>query len=207
MGYHKRFDSDYQQLIKKVSLLPGKITSVKSILKDNFIPPLSYLETSNGIVNDMLTHDIDIINIIMGHREPIKVVSLHSTNNKELKEMEEIENIEVLLQYDKGEIVSITSSRSAGYGYDHRMEIAGEFGLLKLDNLSENNITFYNKNNIENSKVMENFPERFKQAYLNELNYFYNMIVNDYPNIITPFSLKLNHKVCDLINKSILENK
>ena len=51
VGYHKRFDSDYQQLIKKVSLLPGKITSVKSILKDNFIPPLSYLETSNGIVN------------------------------------------------------------------------------------------------------------------------------------------------------------
>ena len=65
------------------------------------------------------------------------------------------------LKYDKGEIVSITSSRSAGYGYDHRMEVTGEFGLLKLDNLSENNITFYNKNNIENGKVMENFPERF----------------------------------------------
>ena len=33
--------------------------------KDNPIPPSHYLKTSNGIVEDMLSHDVDIINLFM----------------------------------------------------------------------------------------------------------------------------------------------
>ncbi len=207
IGYHKRFDLDYQELIKKISKFKGSIINIKSILKDNCMPSINYLKTSNGIVNDMLTHDIDIINLIMGHKEPIKIIALKSTLNKELKKIDEIENIEVILQYDEGELVTITSSRNANYGYDHRMEVVGDFGLLKLDNLSKNNVIYCNNNNIEQAPIKYNFNERFKDAYLNELNYFYNMICNNYPNIITPQSIKLNNKICDLINKSLVEDK
>lgn len=207
LGYHKRFDSNYQQLIKKISLESGKLTGIKMTLKDNFMPSIKYLKQSGGIVKDMLTYDIDIINILMKFQMPKKVVAFHNTYQIELQDNNEIENIEVLLQYPQGELVTITSSRNTSYGYDHRMEVTGSFGLIQMENASHSLLKCHTKQNSNIGNIQYNFQDRFKESYLNELNYFYHMIENNYINIITPENLELNYTICDLINNSIRENK
>ena len=172
-------------------------------LKDNFIPPLSYLKSSGGIVLDMLTHDIDIINLIMNFQIPEQVVAISNTRDKSLVSAGEIEDIEVLLKYAGGELVTITSSRQAGYGYDHRMEVVGSFGMLQLHNEKDDLLTHHTEEGGMNGKINYNFPERFKEAYLNELNYFYHMIAHQYPCLILPQHLEVNHHICDLINHSL----
>ena len=207
VGYHKRFDANYQEIIKKVKVSNLPIKNIKMTLKDNFIPPISYLQSSGGIVLDMLTHDIDIINLLMNFKLPSEVVAISSTQEKSLEEIDEIENIEVLMKYPDGELVTITSSRNAGYGYDHRMEIVQPDNLLVLKNDTDTLVSHYTSQAIEGSKVKYNFPERFKEAYLNEINYFYHMIVNGYPTLINAHSLEVNHKIADLINQSLLEKR
>ena len=206
VAYHKRFDKNYQEIIRKLHSHKSKPKNIKMTLKDNFIPPLSYLASSGGIAKDMLTHDLDIINLIMDFQLPEKVVAF-SHSSKNLKDIGEIENIEVLMQYSSGTLVTITSSRSAGYGYDHRMEVSGDFGLIKLENPPNNNVVEYLEDSVEHSPIQYNFPQRFKEAYLNELNYFYHMIQNKYPIIISPQSLEVNQEICELINQSLEHNK
>ena len=207
VGYHKRLDSNYQDVIKKVKISNLPIKNIKMTLKDNFIPPIEYLKSSGGIVLDMLTHDIDIINILMNFKKPIEVVAMSTTREKSLLEAEEIENIEVLMKYPEGELVTITSSRSAGYGYDHRMEVVLDNNLILLRNDTDSLVSKYTSTKIEGSKVKYNFPERFKEAYLNEINYFYHMVVNKYPTLITPQSLEVNHQIASLINQSLIEKR
>ena len=206
VSYHKRFDRDYQEIIRKLHSYKSTPKNIKMTLKDNFIPPLNYLSSSGGIAKDMLTHDLDIINIIMDFKLPEKVVAF-SHSSKNLKKIGEIEDIEVLMQYSSGTLVTITSSRSAGYGYDHRMEVSGDFGLIKLENPLNSNVITYLPDSVKHSPIQYNFPQRFKEAYLNELNYFYNMIQNKYPVIVSPKSLEVNNQICDLINKSLQENR
>jgi inositol oxygenase len=205
VAYHKRFDINYQEIIRKIKSKPCTIKNIKMTLKDNFIPPHSYLHTSGGIVKDMLTHDIDILNLIMNFELPSEVIAFSHTYDSELKKLDEIEEIEVLMKYKSGTLVTITSSRNAGYGYDHRLEAIGSFGCLQLKNEHDNLITHITSEGVLDSKIKYNFPERFKDAYLNELNYFYHMMVNNYPTLITENSLDINQQVCDLINRSLTE--
>ena len=207
VGYHKRFDSDYLSLIKEVNLSQGKIKRIHSIIKDNICPPSEYLRTSQGIAHDMLTHDIDIINILMKNQMPTKVVSFYHTEDPELKKINEIEEIEVMLEYPEGTIVNLSSSRKAGYGYDHRMEVCGDFGLFKLQNPQYNNLQYIHANYINESPILDNFTTRYRKAYLDELDYFYQMICYQHLNVITPDSIEINEKICDMIDKSIRENK
>lgn len=207
VAYHKRFDTNYQKIIQKIKMNSGIVKNIKMTLKDNFIPPLSYLKTSGGIVLDMLTHDIDIINLLMNFEIPLEVVALSHTRDKGLLEAGEIEDIEVLLKYKSGELVSITSSRQAGYGYDHRMEVVGSLGMFQLRNDTDDLVNHYTDQGGLASKIKYNFPERFKEAYLNEINYFYHMIEHNYPCLILPEHIELNHQICDLINQSLLEKK
>lgn len=207
VAYHKRFDTNYQKIIQKVKTNSGIVKNIKMTLKYNFIPPFTYLKTSGGIVLNMLTYDIDIINLLMNFEIPLEVVALSHTRDKDLLEAQEIEDIEVLLKYKSGELVTITSSRQAGYGYDNRMEVIGSFGMFQLKNDTDNLVNHYTNQGGLVSKIKYNFPERFKEAYLNQLNYFYHMIEHNYPCLILPEHIDLNHQICNLINQSLLEKK
>lgn len=207
VGYYKRFDINYQELIKKVKMSNSPIKNIKMTIKDNFIPPISYLNSSGGIVVDLLIHDIDIINILMNFQIPQEVVALTSTQDKSLIDSREIENIEVLMKYPKGELVTITSSKSAGYEYENRMEVVLKDNLIQMKNQTYSLVSHLSPTKMEDSKVKYNFPERFNEAYLNEMNYFYHMVVNNYPTLITSQSLEVNHQISKLINQSIIENR
>ena len=210
IGYQKRYDDDYRKMYE---LLEDKITNfkiqnIKMTTKDNPIPPSQYLKTSNGIVEDMLSHDVDIINLFMNFETPKQLVAFQYTHLKELKNINEIEGIEVMIQYENGRIATINGSRNASsYGYDQRMEIFGDFGLYQLENKKDNDIKIFNSKNIILGSINDSFPERYSKAYLNEINYFYDMIKNDKKSRILKEHILLNKKICKAINLSIEENR
>jgi len=88
-------------LIKKdlIKIIKNKYKPKNIYLKtkDHPLPPLNYLKTSNGIVEDMMTHDIDIANLYMNFEEPEKVIAFSYTHNPVLKSADEIEGIEIML--------------------------------------------------------------------------------------------------------------
>ena len=83
VGYQKRFDPEYQNIFRKIK--DKTVKSIRTITRDNPMPPIEYLNTSLGIIEDMISHDIDIINQIMDNEVPDEIECIFSTTHKELK--------------------------------------------------------------------------------------------------------------------------
>lgn len=206
IGYQKRFDPDYVELCNKFkNEIPRNI---KIISRDNPIPSVEFLKTSGGIVEDMISHDIDIINQIMKFTTPHKVMAFTDTHSDYFKEINEIEEIEIMMQYPDGEMVVFSGSRNAkSYGYDKRVEVFGDFGIYQLANKQENIISKFSRQGITTSNIKYSFPDRFADAYKNELDYFYEMIVNNKAMLVHKEHIILTKQICVAINKSIDTNQ
>ena len=205
IAYQKRFDKNYSKLIE---LLKNKsIKNIRMVTRDHPLPPMEYLNTSNGIVEDMMSHDIDMANVLMKFTFPQKVIAFSNTDNKDLKNNNEIENIEIMLQYEDGTIISFNGSRDAKHGYDQRVEAFGDFGMIQMENQIDDTIKYYTNSCEQHSKMNYSFPERYNESYVKELDYFYKMIVLNYGPLVEESHLILTKKICNGINESIKTNK
>ena len=204
VAYQKRFDKNYNRLYELLNGKKPKNIYLKT--RDHPLPPLDYLKASNGIVEDMISHDIDIANLYMGFECPEKISAFSYTHNEVLKEHNEIEGIEILMQYKNGEIVHLSGSRDAKHGYDQRVEVFGSFGMYRLENQLDNTISHFSEDGSNYSHMNYSFTERYKEAYINELNYFYKMITENYAPLVEEYHLLLTKKVCDAINESLRKN-
>lgn len=207
VAYQKRFDKNYKEILEIVK--DNKPTSIKSWTRDYPIPPISYLKTSNGIVHDMISHDIDICNFMMNFEYPKQLVAFKNTFNMELKDNGEIENIEVLIQYESGEIININGSRTSNYGYDQRLELTNSNGLYIMKNEINNDIEHITLNGKNMSNIKESFPVRYKECYYKELEVFYDLFINGkkHNNIVKREDIILNNIICEAIEDSIKNNK
>ena len=206
IGYQKRFDPDYVELCNKFKNNTPR--NIKIISRDNPIPSVEFLKTSGGIVEDMISHDIDIINQIMNYKVPYKVMAFTDTHSDYFKEINEIEEIEIMMQYCGGEMVVFSGSRDAkSYGYDKRVEVFGDFGIYQLANKQDNIISKISRQGITASNIKYSFPDRFAEAYKNEIDYFYEMIVDNRPILVHKEHIKLTKQICMAINKSISTNQ
>ena len=206
VAYQKRFDKNYNKLYNIINNNNYKPKNIHIVNKDYPVPPSSYLKTSNGIVEDMICHDIDIINSYMNFEIPEKLITFTHTNDSTLKELNEIEVIEIMMQYKNGQIVTFSASRVSQNGYDQRVEIHGDFGMLTLNNQLDDTIVKYDTNGSHTSKINYSFGNRYKEAYIKELEHFYNIIIKNEKPIIQENHLVLTKKICNAINKSIKEN-
>jgi inositol oxygenase len=206
VAYQKRFDKNYNKLYNIINNNNYKPKNIHIVNKDYPVPPSSYLKTSNGIVEDMICHDIDIINCYMNFEIPEKLITFTHTNDSTLKELNEIEVIEIMMQYKNGQIVTFSASRVSQNGYDQRVEIHGDFGMLTLNNQLDDTIVKYDTNGSHTSKINYSFGNRYKEAYIKELEHFYNIIISNEKPIIQENHLVLTKKICNAINKSIKEN-
>ncbi len=75
--------------------------------------------------------------------------------------------------------------------------------MYLINNNLDNNIIKHDIFGGHSSKNQYSFVDRYKDAYINELNYFYNMIVFNYDTIIKKDELILTKKICNAINESI----
>ena len=211
IGYQKRFDSNYDSIYKYIKNLNNiknennKIKNIKSFTRDYPLPPLEYLKTSSGIVEDMISHDIDIINKYLDFKEPKKVVAFSYTNDVSLKKIDEIEDIEILMKYEDGLMVSINGSRKCDYGYCQRMEVSFNDKQIKFENKKNNNLTILDKTGLKTSPINESFKERYEEAYLKEMDFFYKLITNKKLELeVQEFHLLLLKKIIKAINLSII---
>ena len=205
IAYQKRFDTHYSALYEQIK--DKHIQNIYLTTRDHPLPPLSYLKTSNGIVEDMMSHDIDIANLYMNFEVPEKVVAFTYTHNKDLQDMNEIEGIEIMFHYKQGQIVTLTGSRDAKHGYDQRVEVFGPFGLYKLENQLDTTIQHFDTTGSTQSKMNYSFSQRYKEAYLHELDYFYKMIKLNYAPLVEEQHVILCKKLCNAVNESINEKQ
>jgi myo-inositol 2-dehydrogenase/D-chiro-inositol 1-dehydrogenase len=186
VGFNRRFDPNFAQL--KKSLDNGEIGNRELLTITSFDPappPISYVKTSGGLYRDMMIHDFDLSNFIMGEL-PISISAVgHSLVDPAIGVAGDVDTAVVTMVYADGKIAVIKNSRRAAYGYDQRIEILGSEGLLQAENILENSVVKSNKDGVISAKPKYFFLERYIGAFKAEWDAFLKSIHNHKPVPVT----------------------
>ena len=169
IGFNRRFDPNFSAL--KAALDRGEIGKAELLSITSFDPappPVAYIKVSGGLFRDMMIHDFDMANFIMG-AAPVSVSAVGtSIVDPAIGDAGDLDTAVVTLTYADGRIAVIKNSRRAVYGYDQRVELLGSDGLLQAQNMLENTVVKSTTAGVTGAKPTYFFLERYMPAYAAE---------------------------------------
>lgn len=185
-GYMRRFDKGFAAVKRKINEgVIGRPVVFRGSSRDPYLPTLEYLypKNSGGQILDMAIHDFDIARWYMGD-----VKTIYSIGGvlafPEVEKTGDTDNVVMALKFDNGTLGEVDISRNGVYGYDIRAEVLGTKGTLQAGYLRDTPILVLTKEGVTHD-VIPYFPERFCDAYVEQLNDFLNNIENGTSPMIT----------------------
>ncbi len=188
VGFNRRFDHNHKAVadaVKDGSIGDPHIIIVSS--RDPEPPPASYVAVSGGIFYDMMIHDFDMVRYVSGS-EVVEVSAVGSCLvNQNLQEESGIPDVDtavVTMKLANGAIATINNSRQAVYGYDQRVEVFGSKGMAADQNDLNSTATITTVDGAVSEKPKWFFLERYNDAFIEQIKYFIDSIVNDKPTVV-----------------------
>ena len=173
IGFNRRYDAGHNSL--KKNLINGKIGKLEKIIitsRDPAPPSTDYLKNSGGIFKDMMIHDFDLARYYVGSDEFRYLFATGEYfKDKKFKKVKDLELATVVMKTRKGIQCVITNSRHCSFGYDQRVELFGDKGMLISENQRDLETTSYFKNSTGSKRSFKNFfIERYSEAFKNQLS-------------------------------------
>ncbi|MDY2968856.1 MAG: inositol 2-dehydrogenase [Butyricicoccus pullicaecorum] len=188
VGFNRRFDHNHKAVADAVK--SGKIGDPHIVIvssRDPEPPPASYVAVSGGIFYDMMIHDFDMVRYVTGS-EAVEISAVGSCLvNPKLQEESGIPDVDtavVTMKMANGCIAVINNSRQAVYGYDQRVEVFGSKGMASDGNDLLNTATIMTVDGAHSEKPLWFFLERYNQAFIEQVKYFVDSVVNDKPVVV-----------------------
>ncbi|MEN8918501.1 MAG: inositol 2-dehydrogenase [Octadecabacter sp.] len=173
IGFNRRFDPNFAAL--KAAVDGGEIGKTEMLTVTSFDPappPVSYVMVSGGIFRDMMIHDFDMAQFIMGGLPKTIMATASCLVDPEIGAAGDFDTATVTMTYEDGRIAVINNSRRAVYGYDQRVEVLGADGLLQAGNMLENTVVKSTTAGVVSAKPTYFFLERYMPAYEAEWSAF-----------------------------------
>ncbi|MDE0088590.1 MAG: Gfo/Idh/MocA family oxidoreductase, partial [Candidatus Poribacteria bacterium] len=97
----------------------------------------------------------------------------------------DIDTAIITLRFQDGVLATIDNSREAVYGYDQRVEVFGSKGMVAAGNPLTDTVTFSGSEGSRTASPPDFFVERYKAAYLSELQAFIQCIQKETQPLVT----------------------
>ncbi len=208
LGFNRRFDPDFMEARKSVSEKRiGNVQIVKITSRDPGLPPIEYLKNSGGLFMDMAIHDFDMARYIMNK----KVVEVYAKGlvlvDKEVETAGDVDTALTTLIFEDGTYAVIDNSRKAAYGYDQRLEIFGDAGMIQVGNNHHNTNVISDEKGIHHALPLDFFMDRYARSYLKEMELFIDALVNDKEMPVSGEDGLQATLIAAAAKKSMLENR
>lgn len=185
LGFMRRFDPDFVAAAQRIEAGEiGQPMMVKSNTHGPGLPPpwARDLRTSNGMLAEVNSHDWDATRWLMGsnyERVYTEVANLKgAANNVDTPNF--YDNVLVNIKFESGGLGLISGVCPCGYGYDARVEIIGDKGIMQIGELNGQAVVVCtNRDQGLITPITRTWPQRFEWAYINELEHFISCIQND----------------------------
>ena len=188
VGFNRRFDHNHKAVadaVKDGTIGDPHIVIVSS--RDPEPPPASYVAVSGGIFYDMMIHDFDMVRYVTGS-EAVEISAVGSClvnpNLQEESGIPDVDTAVVTMKMANGCIAVINNSRQAVYGYDQRVEVFGSKGMAADQNDLNSTATITTVDGAVSEKPKWFFLERYNDAFIEQIKYFIDSIVNDKPTVV-----------------------
>lgn len=173
LGFNRRFDPDFAAL--KAVIDAGRIGKVEMITitsRDPGAPPGDYIARSGGIFRDMTIHDFDMARWLLAEEVETVMAQASVLTDPAIGALGDFDSVNVILRTASGKQAIITNSRRAAYGYDQRIEVLGETGMVSAKNQHQTNIQIADASGFRDAPLLDFFMTRYTAAYAGEIEAF-----------------------------------
>lgn len=173
LAFNRRFDASFSALRER--LRQGEVGAPELVFltsRDPEAPPLDYIARSGGLFRDMMVHDFDVARWLIGEEfaEVYATGACHAEPS--IATLGFVDTALVVLKSITGVTVVINNAMRATYGYDQRVEVHAAEGKLELGNRFDTSVWRANGDGIQRGLPKAFFVERYRDAYVAELDYF-----------------------------------
>ena len=187
VGFMRRFDPEFVAAAKRIEAGEiGQPMMIKSLTHGPGLPPpwARDLRTSNGMLAEVNSHDWDTVRWLMNsnfERVYAEVANFKGPANQ-IDVPHFYDNVLVNLRFESGGLGSFSGICPCGYGYDARVEIVGERGIMQIGDMNGQAVVVCtNRDQGLITPIYRTWPERFEWGYINELAHFVSCIQTGTP--------------------------
>ncbi len=178
IGFQRRFDPGYmraKELIETGKL--GKLESFRSLGRDTYLPNPAGIRPGGGTFLDMTVHDFDLARFLIG--EVVEVSAWGAVLAHEMfAENDDCDTAVCMLRFANGVLGVVESARHSNWGYDIRTEVAGSEGKVVIEAPHKTPLQHFT--GFQNhTDVYINFPDRFADAYRQQMEAFFAALQNN----------------------------
>ena len=186
VGFNRRFDPNFSAVQHQVaSGALGDPHIIRITSRDPAPPPAEYVAGSGGMFLDMTIHDFDMARFLSSS----EVTEVHAYGavlvDPEIGKAGDIDTAVISLKFANGALGIIENSRKAVYGYDQRVEVFGAKGTAMADNNTPTSMIVLNESGTIRDKPLYFFLERYKTAFVAEMQSFVDAIREDKPTLVS----------------------
>ena len=188
IGFNRRFDPGHAAT--RQAMLDGEVGDLLHVIitsRDPEMPPRAYYEVAGGLLRDMTIHDFDLSRFFL-MEEPTEVFATAGRliDPEQMAELDDHDSAMIILRTASGKLCHINNTRAAVYGYDQRIELHGNQGMLLSNN---NRIHNLERSTVKATNVREPleyfFIDRYMRSYELEVQAFIEAVSNDKPLQVT----------------------
>jgi len=173
IGFNRRFDPSFRALRDRVAA--GEIGRVEQVVitsRDPAPPPGRYVAGSGGLFRDMTIHDFDMARYLAGDIAAVQAMGANLIDPA-IAAQGDIDAAMLVMRAASGALVHIGNSRRCAYGYDQRIEVFGEAGMLQAHNRHHTTVEAWSRERTRAmDPVQDFFIARYADAYRAELDHF-----------------------------------
>lgn len=179
LGFNRRFDPGHRAA--REALAEGAIGALHQVVitsRDPAMPPRGYYESAGGLFRDMTIHDFDLARYMLGE-EPTEVFALGGRliDPDMMGALDDHDTAMIVMRTERGTQCHINNSRTAIYGYDQRVELLGDRGMVVSGNRRPHEMVRY----CDSATGMAEpyllfFIERYAEAFRAEIDAFVDCV-------------------------------
>ncbi len=187
IGFMRRFAPEFAAAFDRIQAGEiGQPMLVKSLTHGPGLPPpwARDLKTSNGMLAEVNSHDWDCTRWLMGSN-PQRVYVETANFKGQARGVDTpnfYDNVLVNIRFENGGLGSISGICPCDYGYDARVEIVGERGIMQIGEMQgQPLVVCTNRDQGLVSPIYRTWPDRFAWGYIREMEHFVHCIQTGTP--------------------------
>jgi len=177
VGFNRRFDPSFKAVRDRA--VAGEIGRLEQLIitsRDPAPPPVAYVKVSGGLFRDMTIHDFDMARFLLGDIDEVSATA-GVLIDPAIGAAGDIDSAMVTLRAKSGAMAFINNARRCSYGYDQRIELFGEKGMLQAGNRRATTVSFHGKERTEAADpLLDFFIARYREAYDAEVDHFVDCV-------------------------------
>ena len=184
IGFMRRFDARFleaKEVLDSGEL--GRVILIKSTGRGPGLPPpwIYDVDSSNGILAEVNSHDFDSVRWLAAS-ELTRVYA--EADNFKCPDVQDryprfYDNAVVSLRFANGALGTIDGSCPCHYGYDARVEILCDGGVLQIGSAQQHGLTRIRRDGTVTGNTVKSWRNLFQDAYVAELEHFIECIRDD----------------------------